>query len=77
VIEEHSKTRAFLSIHKVRMTSMMKEFAVFLSEDTNRATAASYHSPISAFLEGMMLGRLRRITALLQMAVANGHWSVM
>jgi hypothetical protein len=27
------------------MTSMMKEFAVFLSEDANRATAAGHHSP--------------------------------
>jgi hypothetical protein len=45
------------------MTSMMKEFAVFLSEDANRATAAGHHSPISAFPEGTMLGRLRRITA--------------
>jgi hypothetical protein len=77
MVEEHSKTRAFLSIHKVRMTSMMKEFAVFLFEDANRATAAGYHSPISVFLEGMMLGRLRCITAPVQMAVANGHWSMM
>jgi hypothetical protein len=75
--EERSKTRAFLSSHKVRMTSMMKEFAVFLSEDANRATAAGHHSPISAFPEGTMLGRLRHITTPVQMAVANGHWSVM
>jgi hypothetical protein len=77
VVEERSKTRTFLSSHKVHMTSMMKEFAVFLSEDANHATTAGHHSPISAFPEGTMLGRLRRITAPVQIALANGHWSVM
>jgi hypothetical protein len=59
------------------MTSMMKEFAVFLSEDANRTTTVGHHSPISAFPEGTMLGRLRRITAPVQIAHANRHWTVM
>jgi hypothetical protein len=56
VVEERSKTRAFRSSQRVRMTSKMKKFDVFLSATEKLSTTAGHHSPISAFSEGTMLG---------------------
>jgi hypothetical protein len=73
VDDERSKKRVFPSSQRLRITSMMKEFAVFLSAAANRATAAGHHSLIPAFLEGMIFRSWKRITAPIEMSIVKGH----